>query len=184
MKFTVREICVAAVLCALTCILAPLSINIGPVPITLGVFCIFLTGAILPWHLAVMSTLVYILIGAVGVPVFSSFQGGFQVLAGMTGGFIAAYPIMALIIALITGAFKKKGNVPHIIAMVCSMLAALVVCYALGTVWFVVVAGSTVEAALAACVIPFIWVDLLKLVAATALSFALSKALKKAKIAV
>lgn len=182
MKFSAKEMCTAAVLCALTCVLSPISIAIGPVPITLGVFCIFLTGALLPWHMALMSSVVYILIGSVGVPVFSNFTGGAQVIAGPTGGFLAAYPIMAVLISALSGAFKKKGNVLQIISLAASMILALAVCYALGTAWFVLVMRSTVKAALAACVVPFVWIDFLKVAAATALGFAVSKALKKAAV--
>lgn len=180
MKITTKELAIAAVLTAITCVLAPVSIPIGPVPISLGVFCIFLVGAMLPPHLAVASTLVYILLGAVGVPVFSGFEGGFQKLIGPTGGFIVAYPFMALIIALSIVIFKRR----NILSIVVGMIIALIVCYALGTVWFVVSMGSTVKTALALCVTPFIVVDLVKLVCATAFSLAASKALVKANIRV
>lgn len=180
MKITTKELAIAAVLTAITCILAPVSIPIGPVPITLGVFCIFLVGAMLPPHLAVASTLVYILIGAVGVPVFSGFEGGFQKIIGPTGGFIVAYPFMALIVALSIIIFKKR----NILSIVVGMIIALIVCYALGTVWFVVSMGSTVKNALLLCVTPFIVVDLIKLVCAAVFSLAANKALSKANIRV
>ncbi len=180
LKFSVKSLCIAAVLTALCCVLAPMSIQIGPVPISLGTFCIFLTAAILPWNLSVTSTIVYILIGAVGLPVFSGFKGGIQVLAGPTGGYLVAYPFMALIISLIVRSFIKKGAVFHIAAMIVSMILALAFCYLLGTAWFVISMGSTVSTALSACVIPFIWADLLKIAAATLLGFSVTKALHKA----
>ncbi|MCD8328347.1 MAG: biotin transporter BioY [Ruminococcus sp.] len=180
LKFSVKNICIAAVLTALCCVLAPMSIPIGPVPISLGTFCIFLTAAILPWNLSFMSSLVYILIGAVGLPVFSGFKGGFQVLAGPTGGYIVAYPIMAIIVSLITRSFIKKGAAYHIVAMVVSMIIALAFCYLLGTIWFVISMGTTFGYALSVCVIPFIAVDLIKIAAATILGFSVTKALSKA----
>lgn len=183
-KFSVKDLCIAAVLTALCCVLAPMSVQIGPIPISLGTFCIFLTAAILPWNLSVISTIAYILIGAVGLPVFSSFKGGIQVLAGPTGGYLVAYPFMALIISFITRSFIKKGAVYHIIAMIVSMILALAFCYLLGTAWFVISMGSTVSAALSACVIPFIWADLLKIAAATLLGFSVTKALHKAGLGV
>lgn len=179
-KYSIKEMCIAAVLTALTCVLAPMSVPIGPVPVTLGTFCIFLTGALLPWRLSAISTLVYILIGAVGVPVFSNFKGGIQVLAGPTGGFLIAYPIMAIIISLAVFKFKKKGNTAYILSMAVSMLLSMVFCYLLGTLWFVFSMDSTVSAALSACVIPFIWADLTKIACACILSFSVSKALKAA----
>ncbi len=180
MKITTKELAVAAVLTAITCILSPISIPIGPVPVSLGVFCIFLVGAMLPPHLAVMSTLVYILLGTVGVPVFTGFEGGFQKLIGPTGGFLAAYPFMALIISLSMIVFKRR----NILSLVVGMILSLVVCYIFGTAWFVISMGSTVKNALLLCVTPFILADLIKLFCAVALSLAASKALSKANIKV
>ncbi len=177
-KFSVKEMCTAAVLTALTCVLSPMSVSIGPVPVTLGTFCIFLTGALLPWRISAISTVVYILIGAVGIPVFSNFKGGIQVLAGPTGGFLIAYPFMAIIISLTVFSFKKRGNAAHILSMAVSMLLSMVVCYALGTVWFVICMDTTVAVALSACVIPFIWADFIKIACACALGFSVSKAIK------
>lgn len=184
LKFSVKNLCIAAVLTALCCVLSPMSVQIGPVPISLGTFCIFLTAAILPWKLSVVSIIVYILIGAVGLPVFSGFKGGIQVLAGPTGGYLVAYPFMALIISLTVRSFVKKGTVFHIASMIVSMSLAMAVCYLLGTAWFVISAGSTISAALSACVIPFIWADLLKIAAATLLGFSVTKALNKAGLGV
>lgn len=184
LKFSVKNLCIAAVLTALCCVLSPMSVQIGPVPISLGTFCIFLTAAILPWKLSVVSIIVYILIGAVGLPVFSGFKGGIQVLAGPTGGYLVAYPFMALIISLTVRSFVKKGAVFHIASMIVSMSLAMAVCYLLGTAWFVISTGSTISAALSACVIPFIWADLLKIAAATLLGFSVTKALNKAGLGV
>lgn len=178
MKITVKELAIAAVLTAITCVLAPISISIEPVPISLGVFCILLIGAMLRPHLAVLSVLVYILIGAVGVPVFSNFQGGFQKLIGPTGGFLFAYPFMVLITSLSVVIFKKK----NIISLGVGMILSLVVMYTSATTWFALSTGSTVKSALLACVTPFILVDLAKLVCAIAFSLAVSKALSKANI--
>lgn len=178
MKITTKEIAITAVLTAMTCVLSPISIPIGPVPISLGLFCIFITGAMLPPQLAVMSTLVYILLGSVGVPIFTGFEGGFQKLIGPTGGFIVAYPFMALIIALSVVIFKKRNA----ISIVVGIIVSLILCYALGTVWFIVSMRSTVKTALTLCVTPFIVVDLIKLVCATVFSLAANKALSKANI--
>ena len=180
MKITLKELTIAAVLTAITCVLAPISIPIGPVPISLGVFCIFLVGAMLPPHLAFLSVLVYILIGAVGVPVFSNFEGGFQKLIGPTGGFLFAYPLMVLIISFSAIIFKRK----NVISLYTGMILSLIVMYAFGTAWFAISTGSTVKNALLLCVTPFILVDLLKMVCATAFSLAISKVLSKSNIKV
>lgn len=176
MKITVKELTIAAVLTAITCVLAPISIPIGTVPISLGVFCILLIGAMLPPHLAVMSVLVYIMLGTVGVPVFSNYEGGFQKLIGPTGGFLFAYPFMVLIISFAAILFKRK----KVISLCLGMILSLVVMYTFGTAWFVIITRSTVKNALIVCVAPFILVDLLKMVCAAALSTAINKALSKA----
>lgn len=180
MKITTKELAIAAVLTAITCVLAPISIPIGPVSISLGFFCVFLIGAMLPPHLAVLSVLVYIILGTVGVPVFTNFEGGFQKLIGPTGGFIAAYPFMALIISFSIVLFKRR----NILSIVVGIILSIVVGYAFGTIWFVISTGSTVKNALMLCVTPFILVDLIKMVCATAFSLAISKALSKANIKV
>lgn len=180
MKITIKELTIAAVLTAVTCVLAPISIPIGPVPISLGVFCIFLVGAILPPHLAVLSVLVYILLGTIGVPVFSNYEGGFQKLIGPTSGFLFAYPFMVLIISFAVVLFKRK----KVISLCMGMILSLMVMYIFGTAWFVISTGSTVKNALIMCVTPFILVDLLKMVCATAFSLAMNKALLKANIRV
>ncbi len=180
MKISLKELAIAAVLTAVTCVLAPISIPIGPVPISLGVLCILLIGAILPPQLAVLSTLVYILIGTVGIPVFSNYEGGFQKLIGPTGGFLFAYPLMVLIISFSAVLFKRK----NVFSICFGMILSLILMYALGTFWFVISTKSTVKNALLVCVIPFILVDLLKMVCATALSTAINKALLKANVKV
>lgn len=180
MKITVKELAIAAVLTAVTCVLAPISIPIGPVPISLAVFCIFLIGIMLSPHLAVLSVLVYLMLGTVGVPVFSNYECGFQKLIGPTGGFLFAYPFMVLIISFSAVLFKRK----NIISIGTGMILSLVVMYTFGTVWFVISTGSTIKNALIVCVTPFILVDLLKMVCATAFYFAVSKALSKANIKV
>lgn len=180
MKITVKELAIAAVLTAITCVLAPISIPIGTVPISIGVFCILLIGAMLAPHLAVMSVLVYILIGSVGVPVFSNFEGGLQKLIGPTGGFLFAYPFMVLIISFSVVLFKRK----NVLSLGVGMILSLVVMYTSAATWFVISTGSTVKYALITCVTPFILVDFIKLVCATAFSLAISKALFKANIKV
>ena len=80
---------VTALMAAVTCILAPMSIPIGPVPISLTNLAIYLSLYLLGWKWGTVSYLVYVVIGAVGVPVFSGFTGGLGKLAGPTGGYIA-----------------------------------------------------------------------------------------------
>lgn len=170
-KQTLRKLILTAIFAAIISIASPFTIPIGPVPVTLSVLAVFLCGAILPPLYAMSATLVYIALGAVGLPVFSNFEGGFAKLIGPTGGFIWAYPIMALIIAFSVKIFKKRS----IISLASGMTAALAICYLFGTSWFCYLTGNDFSKGLSLCVLPFIAADLLKAAAAITLCIGLNK---------
>lgn len=150
--------CVTAVFSALICIAAPFSVNIGSlVPISLATLAVYIVSGMLDTKKAVAAVAVYILLGAVGLPVFSGFSGGIQKLFGVTGGYIIGYLPLALIVSLMTGKIKKKYMFPV------SMILGTAVLYLIGTVWFIVETKSAVSAALMSCVVPFIPGDLAKI---------------------
>ncbi len=132
------------------------------VPFTLQTFAVFSILGLLGGKRGTISILVYLLLGAVGVPVFAGFSGGFGIIIGPTGGYLLAFVLMGLLYWLLEKIFGTKLHIRII-----SMLAGLLVCYAFGTIWFVIVyAGEepmTFGAALASCVIPFIIPDLIKM---------------------
>ena len=97
---TTYAITVTALMTAVTCILAPLSIPIGPVPISLTNLAIYISLYLLGWKRGTISYLIYLLIGLVGIPVFSGFTGGPAKLAGPTGGYIIGFIVMAVIAGL------------------------------------------------------------------------------------
>lgn len=163
-----KKIVFTALFAAILCILSPISVPAGPIPVTLSVFALFLTASVLPPAEAFFAVLVYILLGALGLPVFSGFNGGFHVLTGATGGYIIAYPFMALIVSICS----KKGTAAHI----GGIAAALLLCYAGGTLQYSVISGKTFSQAAAAAVIPFIIPDIIK----SALALLIGKPLKKA----
>ena len=94
-----------ALMTAVTCILAPLSVPIGPVPISLTNFVIFLSLYLLGWKKGTLSLLVYLLLGLAGLPVFSGFAGGIAKLAGPTGGYIIGFIPMAIVAGIIIDKF-------------------------------------------------------------------------------
>ena len=141
-KTSTYAMVVTALMAAVTCILAPLSVPIGPVPISLTNFAI------------------YLLLGLVGLPVFSGFTGGLAKLAGPTGGYIIGFIPMAIIAGIVIDKFTNRG------IQILGMIVGTAICYAFGTAWFCFQAGYTVGAALAVCVIPFIPADLCKMVIA------------------
>lgn len=155
---------------AILCVLAIVTIPIGQVPITMALLGVFLIAAILPPISATISVLVYILTGAVGVPVFSGFGAGVGVLMGATGGYLMAYPLMALAVSGLSKLFKDRWYGYWL-----GILAALLLCYGLGTLWFCKVAGYSFMAALTVCVFPFVPFDLAKAAAAFGVKLALRK---------
>ena len=107
-----------------------------------------------------LAVLVYVLLGAVGVPVFAGFSGGIGALLGNAGGYIIGFIVMAVIAGLVIDNCHK----PWI--QLIGMIVGTIVCYLFGTIWFCIVADYTFKAALAVCVIPFIPADLIKMIIA------------------
>ena len=149
-------------LCA--ALLAPcawLSVPTQP-PFTMQTFGVFLTLLLLGAKDGTIAIGLYILLGALGVPVFSGFNGGMGALMGPTGGYIVGFLLMCLAFGLLCG----KGAGLWLKAL--ALLLGLAVCYAFGTLWFVKVYGDmkgpiSTLSALSMCVFPFIVPDLAKL---------------------
>lgn len=168
----VKSIALAGLCTALMAVVAPLSIPIGPVSLTLSVLGVFFAGAMLSPGWAAASILAYICIGAVGLPVFANMAGGVQVLTGLTAGFLWAYPLMA---ALLSGVCRRTDRMAPRLA---GVLAAQLVCYLSGTAWFMFASGAGLWASLSACVLPFVLPDFLKGFAALALAKAVRSRLR------
>lgn len=96
-KFTVYQLCFMALMAAVTCILAPLSIPIGPIPISLTNLVVYFTVYVIGLKAGTCSYCLYVLLGVVGLPVFSGYVGGPAKIAGPTGGYIVGFVLMALI---------------------------------------------------------------------------------------
>ena len=102
--FTTREMVLAGMFAAVLAVISQLSIPTpAGVPVTIQVFGVALVGAVLGWKLGLCSVLVYILIGAAGLPVFANFGGGIRSLIGLTGGYIWAWPVMAVVFGIRPG---------------------------------------------------------------------------------
>ena len=129
------------------------------VPFTLQTFGVFVAVGVLGGKRGTLSVLVFILLGAIGVPVFAGFSGGIGVLAGTTGGYIIGF----LFSALVMWAMEKLPGKKSVMQIV-SMIAGLIVCYAFGTAWLAVEAHLTFYQALLAGVIPYIPGDLVKII--------------------
>lgn len=153
-------------------ILAPLSIPIGPVPISLTNLAIYISLYLLGWKRGTISYLIYLLIGLVGIPVFSGFTGGPAKLAGPTGGYIIGFIAMAIIAGLVIDHFHQPW------LQLIGMIVGTIICYVLGTAWFCFEAKSTVSGALSICVFPFIPGDLIKMIIAMLIGPAIKKRLR------
>lgn len=181
MKLTTKKLVYIAVFAALTAVLAPFSIpGPGAVPISLATFAVMLSGLILgPWAGA-LSQLIYVLLGAVGVPVFSGFSGGLGKLAGPTGGYIIGYLFLAFLCGLIYGRLgRKKQGAAKYAVMVAAMLVGTAVLYLFGTLWFMHLMEADLATALSLCVIPFLPGDAIKIAVAALIVPRLEKPLAK-----
>lgn len=174
-----KTIVICAVFAALMCVFSVITIPTGIIPITMGTFGIMLTAVILGAKRGAVSVAVFILLGAVGLPVFSGFKGGVQVLFGPTGGYIWSYIPMAVIIALISAKLPERKALA-VLKIVLGCIAGMAVLYALGTVQFMAVQKTGLVKSLSACVIPFIPFDLAKAVLAGYIGTTVRSALQKA----
>lgn len=175
-KFNTKQLVLAGVMTALTCILAPMSVPlpITPVPISLTNLVLYVSIFLLGWKFATLSYLVYLFIGFVGLPVFSGFTGGLAKIVGPTGGYLVGF----FFITLIAGYVVEKTN-GNRVAAAAAMILATAADYAVGTYWLAKLMGISFTAGLSAGVIPFIPGDSLKIIAALILGPALKKRLTK-----
>ena len=171
-----KDMTLAAVMAALICIAGPLVIPAGPIPLSMASFAVYLAGTVLGKKVGTLATALYLLIGAAGVPVFSGFSGGFQKLAGLTGGYLVGYLPCAYLAGLGTEYTEKHGRIWNRPAM---MAAGTAVLYALGTAWFMIQTGNTLGASLTLCVIPFLPGDAVKIAAASLISGPVRNAVKR-----
>ncbi|MDE6470924.1 MAG: biotin transporter BioY [Eubacterium sp.] len=148
------------------------------VPITLQTMGICLISSLFGMKRGTLATVVYIILGAVGVPVFQGFTSGVSIIAGSTGGYIIGFIFTALIVGFVSDKWKGK-----LIPLIISMVIGILVCYAFGTAWFAVVYArentpATIGTILGWCVIPFLIPDAVKIVIASILTNRLKRFVK------
>ena len=162
-----------ALFAALLCLISPIAIPVGAIPVTLSLFAVLLAALMLKWKAAAVAVAVYVLIGCCGMPVFSGGQGGAAVLFGPTGGYIWSYIPMAVIVSKF-----GKGKPPWQACAAC--VGGLIVCYLCGTLQYALVSGSGFVAALRVCVLPFAGFDIAKILCAVFLARKIEKRLQGA----
>lgn len=172
----IQQMSLVALMAAILCIVGPLTIPVGPVPVSiLPVVLYFIVYVIGMWR-GIASCLVYICIGLIGIPVFSGYTGGPAVILGPTGGYIIGYLLLTLCSGFFIEKFVKKSW--HLFGMV----TGLVLCYFIGTVWLKFSADLTLKQALMTGVVPFLVFDFIKITVALLVGPVFRRHLRKANV--
>ncbi len=164
---------------AVICVIAPFSLTIpfSPVPLSLATLAIYFTVTVLGMKRSLISVTIYLLLGLVGIPVFSNFTGGIGTLLGPTGGYLLGY----LFLTVVFGFFMDRwpNSLPlRLVGMVLGTTA----CYLLGTIWLAFQASLTITQAMISAVIPFIPGDFAKISVALFAGHLIRKRLAKANL--
>lgn len=164
-----------ALVTAITCILAPLSIPLpfSPVPLSLTNLVLYISIFVLGWKSATVSYLVYLLLGTVGLPVFSGFAGGLGKLAGPTGGYLVGMIFLTILSGWIAERFSKK---PALIFI--GMLLGSAVNYLFGTTWLCMQLHLSFAEGLMIGVVPYLFFDIAKMLIALFVGLTIQKRLK------
>lgn len=160
---SIRNMATIAVLTAATCVLAPFSIAlpISPVPVSLTSLVIYFGLYILGGKRETVSCALYLLLGLVGLPVFSGGAGGPAKLAGPTGGYLIGFLFLTIIAGIFIDRFPKNRGL-----CLLGLLLGTAVCYGFGTLWLAHSAQLSLQAALTTGVLPFLPFDLIKMLLA------------------
>lgn len=171
-KFKTIDIVYIGLFAALIAVCAWISIPLT-VSFTLQTCAVCLTAGLLGWKRGTLTVLVYILLGMVGLPVFTGFKSGIAAVTGPTGGYIVGFIFTALIVGLAADRLGKRLWVNILF-----MAIGILVCYLFGTVWFMIAYKVTFVSALTTCVIPFLIPDAVKIAVAAILVNRLKKFVK------
>lgn len=175
-RISTSTMAVVAMMAAVLCVLAPFSIPLGPVPISLATLGLYLAVIILGGKNAVIVCLMYLLIGFVGLPVFSGFAGGPAKLLGPTGGYFLGYLLLTVVAGYFVDKFPGKRGM-----CVLGLALGTAACYAVGTVWLAVQMELDFCAALMVGVVPFLVGDVVKIIIAVWLGYLIQRRIRKAE---
>lgn len=175
MRFTTKDLVLTSIMTAILCVLGPVSIPIGPVPVSLTTFLIFTGLYILGYKRCTVSVLIYILLGTSGLPVFSGFQGGLAKVTGPTGGYILGFIPMVLVAGLIIDKLRNRPALCPVVTILSSWIV-----YIPGSLWLSYSTGISFGAAMLAGVVPFIVLDIIKALLAFAVGMSVYRRLMRA----
>ena len=174
-KISTSTMAVVALMTAVVCVLAPFSIPVGPIPISLATFGLYLAIIILGRKRAVTVCLLYLLIGFVGLPVYSGFSGGPAKLLGPTGGYLIGYVFLTYIAGIIVDKFPKNRWL-----CLLSLVIGTAVCYLLGTAWLAYQMKMEFIEAFMIGVVPFLVGDMVKIVTSVWVGMRIKRQMKRA----
>ena len=171
----------AALMAAVTAVAAQISVPLFAVPFTLQVLAVILSGLLLGPRYGALSQAIYVLVGAVGVPVFAQFSGGLAVILGPTGGYLISYPVAAAVAGLAARAARDASRRRALWTSFLWGCAGLAVIYAVGAIWLSVVTDLPFAVAVAQGVLIFVPFDLIKVALATLVAVAAAPAIAPAR---
>lgn len=169
-----KALTLCALFAALTAVCSQIQIPLPMIPINLALFAVHLCGALLGPVYGLISMVVYMFLGAIGLPVFAGMQGGFAILMGKTGGYVLGYALCALVVGLWVRHFGMNFR-----SLLSGMVLGLLVCYAFGTMWFMFLTQLNLGVSLSYCVVPFLPGDAVKIALAALLAKRLHKPLAR-----
>ena len=174
-----------ALMSAVLCVISPFTIPVpaSPVPLSLALFAVYLAAVLLGAKRGAICVLIYLLLGMVGLPVFSGFSGGIGVLLGPTGGYLMGYVLCAVIVGVVvhTEAVGKISGKGQFFRCVVAMTSGTLACYLVGTIWFIFIMQSafSLTQALLTCVVPYLLFDVIKILVAAAIVLPVRKIVRR-----
>lgn len=159
---------------AIICVCAFINIPVWSVPVSLALLAVMLSGIVLPPFETTVSAVVYILIGVIGIPVFSAGGAGLGVLFGATGGYLWSYPLLALTVSLFCLIPAEKRWIKYAFAFT-GCVVGTAICYICGTLQYMYVCDTSFSTAVITCIFPFIPFDVLKIIFACSVGIPLRK---------
>lgn len=160
---SVKSLVLTSLVTAITCIIAPFAIPIpfSPVPVSLTNLILYISIFLLGWKSATVSYLVYVLLGAVGLPVFSGFAGGIGKIAGPTGGYLVGFVFLTVISGYILEKFRSRR-----VIIMAGMVLGTAVTYIFGTMWLCIQMELSFVQGLAIGALPYLPGDCIKIIIA------------------
>ena len=173
-----KDIIVIGIFTSVLCIFSVITIPINSIPITLSIFAICFIAVVSGAKKAFFTVMIYIFCGCLGLPVFSGFRCGINVLLGPTGGYITGYLLIAVIVGFCSEKTRKYSTAKRFYYLLISAFLSMIFCYTLGTLQFAKSTNLNIKESLIICVYPFIFFDICKMITAILLADTTKKHLK------